>query len=588
MSDRALVPSDAAPSTLYLLKRLWRLFLRPHIGRLLLAFFFMALYGASEAAGIKMLQTVIDHVFVAKDASLLWPVAGIVLVIFFLKSLADYGQAASMGWLGLRVVAEARKRLFDHLVGMDAAFFGRHHSGSLTARFTVDVQTLSGAVSGFLTRVGKDALTVVFLVALLFYQDALLASVLLVVLPIAAGPIDKMGRKMRKTSADTQEETGQLNAVLSESFQAVRVVKAYRMEERQTGRVRDLVYRIFDLAYRAARIRAFALPFMELIGGIAVALVILYGGYRVIDGAITAGAFFSFIAAMIAASRPIQALGNLHVTLQEGLAGAARIFEVLDTQSAISDSADAKPLAMKKGAIALEDVSFAHEGRAAALDGISCHIKAGQTVALVGASGAGKTTFLNMLLRFYDPDTGQVMIDGQDIKNVTLASLRKGVALVEQHVTLFDDTIRANLLCAKPDATEDELWAALDQAAATDFVKEALEGLETQVGQKGVKLSGGQRQRLALARAVLKDAPILLLDEATSALDTDSEKKVQKALDQVAQDRTTLIIAHRLSTIRHADRIIVMDQGKIVESGTDAGLRKKNGIYARLCSLQEA
>jgi subfamily B ATP-binding cassette protein MsbA len=381
---------------------------------------------------------------------------------------------------------------------------------------------------------------------------------------------------------------GQLTTLLSQTFQGARHVKAYGMEEYEERRAGRLIERIFALVDRANRTRSQATPMMEALGGAAIAVVILYGGQQVISGARTPGAFFSFITALLLAYQPVKALAILNANLQEGLAAAQRVFQVLDIEPAIHDRPGARPLRIETGEVRFEQVRFGYRPGAVALDGISLTVPGGGTVALVGPSGAGKSTMLNLIPRFYEVDQGALSIDGQDVRAVTLASLRGAIALVAQEVSLFDDTVRANIAYGRFGASEEEIEAAATAAGADRFIRELPQGYDTLVGEHGVLLSGGQRQRLAIARAMLKDAPILLLDEATSALDSESERQVQAALRSLMRGRTTIVIAHRLSTVIGADLICVLDRGHIVESGRHAQLLARNGLYARLYETQFA
>lgn len=585
--DKARVPMNR--HTAALVARLWRESVRPYLGFLLLALGFMVVFALAEAANIKMLEPVVDRVFVEQREDLLWPIAGTVMLLFVIKGLANYGQAGLMSFLGLRVVADMQDRLFAHLCRMDTAYFQATSTGRLVSRFTIDANVMRGAVSNALTGIGKDTLSVIALVALMFHQDAMLASVVFFVFPLAFWPVVVLGRRMRKVSVNTQEEMGSLTTILEQAFQGIRVVKAYRMEGYEQSRVRTLVETVFGLSYKGARVRALSRPLMEVMGGLAIAVVIVYGGWRVIEGVTTPGAFFSFIAALMTAYRPMKALANLNVNLQEGLAGAERLFAVFDQSPAIVDAPDVKPLQVSQGAMHLDNVTFHYEGQdMAALEGVNLTIPGGSLVALVGPSGAGKSTVLNLIPRFFEPTAGRVLVDGQDVREVTLDSLRRSIALVSQEITLFDDSIAANIAYGRPSASMEEVRAAAADAAALDFIEALPEGFDTVVGERGLRLSGGQRQRLAIARAMLKDAPILLLDEATSALDTESERHVQAALNRLMQGRTTLVIAHRLSTVTAADVIHVMDHGRVVESGSHDALVALGGLYAKLHSMQFA
>jgi subfamily B ATP-binding cassette protein MsbA len=471
---------------------------------------------------------------------------------------------------------------------MDLAFFHDNATGRLVSRFTNDINMMRAAVSNALTGFGKDTLSLVGLVIVMFISEWSLALIAAVVFPLAVVPIVRLGQRMRKVTSHTQVQMGEFMTLLDQSFQGIRHVKAYGMERYERNRVADLARAIYRLVFKAARVRALSSPIMETLSGVAIGAVIIYGGYRVIDGATTAGDFFAFITAALMAYEPVKRLANLNTSLQEGLAGAERLYHLLDAQPTIVDRPDAASLTIDGGSIALEDVHFAYRPDKPALKGVTLTVPAGKTAALVGPSGAGKSTVLNLIPRFYDVDAGTVRIDGTDVRGVTLASLRDSMALVSQEVVLFDDTVRANIAYGRWGAGENEVMAAAKAADAHDFVMELPEGYDTVVGEQGVRLSGGQRQRLAIARAMLRNAPILLLDEATSALDTESERKVQAAVDKLMRGRTTLVIAHRLSTIANADVIYVVDDGRVVEQGTHSELLAAGGLYAKLHALQAA
>jgi len=565
-----------------LVQRLVRDFVRRHTGKIVLAFFCMGVAAASTALRAWLMQPMLDRIFVAHDDSLLLLIGGAALALAIVKGISDYGESVLMTRVGLRVVTDVQIALYARLMRADLAYYNDNPSGRLISRFTNDAALLRNAAVNVLAGIGKDAVTVVFLVALMFYQDWLLALVAFFGFPLAIRPIAAIGRRMRRVSANTQAEMGQLTTLLSQTFQGARLVKAYGMEAYEERRAGALFERVFRLVDRANRTRSRASPMIEALGGAAIAVVILYGGHQVINGARTPGAFFSFITALLLAYQPLKSLANLNASLQEGLAAAQRVFAVLDIEPAIRDAPGTQPLHLTGGEVRLDAVRFGYHPGAAALDGVSLIVPAGSTVALVGPSGAGKSTMLNLVLRFFDPDEGSVAIDGQDLRTVTLDSLRGAIALVAQEVALFDDTVRANIAYGRFGATQAEIEAAAEAAAAHRFICELPDGYDTLVGEHGVRLSGGQRQRLAIARAMLKDAPILLLDEATSSLDNESERHVQTALKALMQGRTTVVIAHRLSTIIGADLICVMDRGRIVETGKHAQLLAHNGLYRRL------
>jgi len=575
-------------ATLPLLRRLLGQFLRPYVGRLVAALACMGVVAAATAANAWLMQPMLDRVFVAHDATLLVVIPAAVVALAFAKGFANYGQTVLMTGVGQRVVGDVQAALFARIMRADLAFFHANPTGTLISRFTTDAGMLRAAATDLLANIGKNAVTAVFLGALMFYQDWRLALVAVIVFPLAFRPLARIGRRMRRVSANTQAEVGLFMTLLNQTFQGARHVKAYGMESYEASRVRQIVRNLVKLIDRAARTRSVASPLMETLGGVAVALVILYGGHQVLVGARTPGTFFSFITALLLAYQPLKSLAGLNASLQEGMAAAQRIFDVLDIEPEIRDAPHARQLAVKGGEIRFHDVRFAYANGAEALRGVSLAVPAGKRVALVGSSGAGKSTILNLIPRFYDATSGSIMIDGQAVREVTLASLRGAIALVSQEIMLFDDTIRANITYGRLGASDAEIVAAARAAAADDFIRALPHGYDTLVGEHGIKLSGGQRQRIAIARAMLKNAPILLLDEATSALDTESERHVQAALDALMAGRTTVVIAHRLSTVTGADLIYVIDGGRVVESGTHAELLRQQGVYARLYALQFA
>ena len=581
MSDKTQNNSTAA-----LMSRLARESIRPYVGWIVAAIICMALVATATAASAWLMKPVINDVFFAKNETLLWIIAAAVFITFAIKGLANYGQSVLMSYVGQRIITDTQHRLYAHLTRMELGFFHDNPTGNLISRFTIDINMMRAAVSNALTGLGKDFLSLIGLVGVMFWQDWQLGFIAFVVFPVAVIPIARLGKRMRKVTVNTQEEMGQFTTLLEQTFQGARVVKSYGMEEYEKSRVRAIAERVFSLVFKAARVRSLASPIMESLGGVAITLVITYGGFRVIHDNMDPGSFFSFITALLLAYEPMKRLANLNATLQEGLAGAQRLFQLLDREPTIQEKPNTKALAITGGGIKLKDLQFSYVTGQAALADLSFDVPAGKTVALVGPSGAGKSTILNLIPRFYDVDNGRIAIDGTDVQDVTFESLRGAMALVSQEITLFDDTIRANIAYGRPDASEDEIIKAAKNAAAHDFIMEMPVGYDTYVGERGTKVSGGQRQRLAIARAMLKNAPILLLDEATSALDTESERHVQSALTKLMQGRTTLVIAHRLSTVMDADLIHVINQGELVESGSHTELIAQEGIYARLYQLQ--
>jgi len=534
------------------------------------------------------MKPLIDEVFTNRNPEVMYVIAAAIFAIFFAKGLASFGEGVLMNHVGNRVVADLQSDLYHRLIHSDLAFFNTTSPGSLVSRFLNDVGLLRNAVSTTLTGFGRDLLTAAALIGLMFYQDWLLALIAFFAFPTAVLPIVRIGKRMRKVSNNTQVEMGKLTTVLDETFQGIRHVKAYGMEPHEIRRADATIDEVFRLTQKAAVIRNLLSPIMETLGGVAIVAVLLYGTSQVLDRGQTPGAFFSFVTALLLAYEPVKRLAKLNANLQEGLAAADRIFWILDQRPRIVDRPGAKPLLIAGGEVKLEGVRFSYEGNAPALNDVSLRVPAGKTVALVGPSGAGKSTILNLLPRFYDVGDGRVLVDNQDVRDVTLSSLRAATALVSQEVILFDETVRANIAYGKPSASDAEIETAARNANAHDFIAELPEGYDTEVGPRGAKLSGGQRQRIAIARAMLKNAPILLLDEATSALDSESERHVQRALKTLMRGRTTLVIAHRLSTVIDADLIYVLRDGQVAEQGTHAELLRRGGLYAHLYTQQFA
>ncbi len=573
-------------STWRLFRRVWSTYIKGYTGKILLAALFMILSGAATAGLAKLMEPIIDDVFKSENAQMLQMVSLGVLGLFLIKGLASYGESLTMNYIGQRIIANIQGDLFSHLIRADLQFFHDNSSGTLMSRCTNDVNLMKGVVSNTITGLGKDLITLIFLIAVMFYQDWVLSSIAFFVFPLAVIPIVRIGKRMRKVSTHTQQETGVFLSFLKEIFQGVRLVKAYNMENYEIGRAKKVIESLLKLSLKSNRIKSLSSPIMETLGGVAIVVVISYGGYEVIQGKNTAGAFFSFIAALLLAYEPMKRLANLNANLQEGLAAATRIFHILDGVPHIQDSPNAQTGPTGKGTVSFKQVNFQYESGKPVLKDVSFEIPAGKRIALVGPSGSGKSTLLNLIPRFYDIKSGAILIDSVNIKEVSLKALRNSMALVSQEVTLFDDTVRANILYGRQGASNADVVKAAKDAAAHAFILKLPKGYDTVIGESGVKLSGGQRQRLSIARALLKNAPLLLLDEATSSLDTKSEHEVQKALDHLMKGRTCLIVAHRLSTVRNADNIVVLEEGKIVEQGTHDQLIKKNKVYAQLCQWQ--
>ena len=574
--------------TLPLVKRLFNDYVRSYKFYIAMAVICMVFAAATTAANAWIMQPVLDDVFLDKNKDMLMILPIAVLIIAIVKGFSEFGQSVLMLLVGQRTIADIQKDMYASLMKADLSFFHNNPSGNLVARFISDVNRLRHSVTTTLTGIAKDTLTLIFLVALMFYRDWELASIAFLIFPLAIYPITRIGRMMRKISAATQNKIGEFSTLLNQTFQGSRQVKAYGMEGYEGERARDYIDEITRLIFKSSRRSTILRPIMETLGGIAVAGVVLYGGIKVIDGETTPGTFFSFLTAFFLAYRPLKSLAGLNSVLQDGLASAERLFRILDIEPKIQDRDNSKTIENVKGTIEFKNVEFSYENKDYILKKISLLIPRGKKIALVGPSGAGKSTILNLIPRFFEVEKGQVEIDGIDIKEIKIGSLRSSMALVSQEINLFDDTIRSNIAYGKLDSSEEEIIAAAKKSASHDFITKLPNGYNTTVGEHGVKLSGGQRQRIAIARAMLKNAPILLLDEATSSLDTESERYVQEALLELMKNRTTLVIAHRLSTVINADTIYVIDSGKIAESGTHLELLKNEGVYSRLYTQQFA
>ncbi|MFW0777798.1 MAG: ABC transporter ATP-binding protein [Rickettsiales bacterium] len=564
-----------------LIRRLVREHVWHYRKRLFLAIFCMIVVAAATATNAWMMQPVLDSIFINHDRDMLHILPLAVFAVAVIGAAANYGNTFSMRYIGQRLVADLQARLFEHLIKSDLGVFTAESSGRMISRFTNDINLMRAAFTSVLTSLAKEILSLIFLLGVMFYQNIELSLIAIAVYPIAIYPVVKLGKSLRRISDKTQEELGEFTATLDEVFMGVRTVKSYNREDFEASRARGIIESLFQLYFKAARRQAIAAPMMECLSGVAIALVIWYGGMQVLDGVTSPGAFFSFIAAFLMAYRPARAMSGMNAVMQEGLAAANRLFAVLDTPAVITNKTDAPPLDIKKGQINFDNASFAYEG-GHGVSHISLEVPAGKTAALVGLSGGGKSTLMNLLLRFYDVSAGSISIDGQDIRDVSLHSLRESMAYVPQESMLFDDTVRANIAYGRLDATEEEIIIAAKNAAADEFINSLPQGYDTMIGAHGVRLSGGQRQRLAIARAMLKNAPILLLDEATSSLDNKSERVIQEALQTLMKDRTTLVVAHRLSTIVNADIIYVIEAGRIIDSGTHDSLIAAQGKYFQL------
>lgn len=575
-------PQPIFTATWPLVRRLGLQYVVPQIKGVFVALGLMLIAAAMTGAMAKLMEPIIDQVFTARNQTMLWPVALAVFAVFAVRGFATYGYSVLMNRMGQRVVSDINRDMFAHLVYADLAFYHGQQSGQLLSRFISDTALIRTAIVETLLGAGKNTFTIIALMVVMFYQDWKLSLISVFVFPTAAYVVSRLGKKLRKVSTSMQMETGDLTSMLNQSFQGARHIRSYGTEEFEKNRINQVIENIFRLMNRAFRVSAIATPMAEMLSGLAIVTIVLYGGYRVIDGESTAGQLFSFITAFLLAFEPMKRLAKLNNILQMGLAAADRLFIMIDQKPEIIEKKEAATLHVENPLVSFEKVSFSYADGSEALHDVTFTVPAGKTAALVGESGAGKSTILNLLPRFYDVTSGAIKINGQDIRDVTLKSLRKNMALVSQEVAIFNDSIRDNIAYGTEGATDEEVMAAAKAAAANDFIMELPEGYMTRVGENGVKLSGGQKQRISIARAMLKNAPILLLDEATSALDANSERWVQSALEKLRQGRTTIVVAHRLSTIMNADIIYVIAEGKIVEEGMHQQLLARGGHYARL------
>ncbi len=559
---------------------------KPYKGRLAWAVLAMVIYAIASALVVYLIRPILDQVLPNQQG--LRTIALSIVGLYFLKGIGSYFSAYLMEDVGQRVVMDVRDRFYGHILRQSASFFARNTVGQLLSRVSNDVAQVQRAVSETAADLARESLALVGYAVILFYIDSRLALVCFTGAPIIVYPLVRLGQRIRRTARRSQEAQEHMTHVGAETFAAHRIVKAFGAEEREAGRFRQALLSLYRTNMRVVRALSVMPPAMELLGGIGMAAALWYGSQQIAAGRLTPGEFTTFLAAMLMMYAPAKKLSRVNANVQQAIAAADRIFEMLDTRTEVPEAPGAPPLPPFSSAIEFRDVTFAYEDvhPRAILRNISFRVPAGQMVAVVGRSGAGKTTLVNLIPRFFDVSSGSIAIDGRDIREVALQSLRAQVGIVTQETVLFDDTIANNIAYGSVQATPAQIEAVARAAHAHEFIAALPDGYATRIGERGQKLSGGQRQRVAIARALLKNAPILILDEATSALDTEAELLVQDALATLMLNRTSFVIAHRLSTILRADAIVVLERGRIVEMGRHEDLLGREGVYAGLYKMQ--
>jgi len=571
---------------LQLSKRIYKTQIKKYIPDLLIVFVFMVLNGAATAGVAWLLDPAIKKIFIEKDKLMLYIIPIAIIITFLIKSISLYFTRIQSISISFKIKESIQKSLAEKILHSDLSYINDNHSGKFISNFTEDTARLQNITQTVALNSTKEIIALFFLVGLMISKDIYLSVLALILIPFAALVSKKLGKRMGKAVYGALEANEEFTKYLSEILKSVKLIKIFQREGKEMSKLSSIISNWISKTSKVEKTRLGSTPVMETLTGFAVASVVFAGGYRSMSGDLEVGAFFSFLTALMLAYQPVRALSGINIAINEGFSAASRIYKILDEQVLIKNKDGSKSIVIRDGNIKFNNVCMRYKNGPLVLKNINIIIKGKSKVALVGPSGGGKSTILNLIPRFYDPSEGSVYIDEQDISEIKIDSLRKEIALVSQDIILFDDTIKNNLKFGNFEATDEEIINACKKANCYDFIMDLKEGYDTKVGENGVKLSGGQKQRISIARAILKNSSIILLDEATSALDTESEKIVQTAMNNLAENKTTITIAHRLSTIKNADIIYVIDNGTVVEKGSHQELLDKNGTYKKLCEQQ--
>lgn len=574
-----------------ILHRIWREHTKKYIWALIGAMIITSLTAATEAFSVSLLKPIFDKGFIDHNSHVLFVLCAQIVGLYFIKGWFYFAQTMILTHISARTVQAIQQRVYSHLISLDMGFFSKTTSGQMLSRILNDCNSITNIAINFITNIFKDLITFIAMFSLMLYYSWKMCLVIFIFFPVGAIAISVIMKKTKRIAKQATQEASDFISQLNESLQSIKIVQSYCMEKFETKRMKGRLTNLFNLQMKSVKTTTMTTPIIESLSGLIMAGIIIFGGWQIANGYLTTGGFITFLGAWVSVYKPLKSLLGFRVQLQTALVSAERVYEIIDTKPSIKDSNDAIELKNVVGDIEIKNVSFEYEAGKPIIKNLNITIPHGKTIALVGASGGGKTTIVNLIPRFFEPTSGEILIDGVNIKKYTQSSLRKNTSLVSQDIILFDDTIRNNIAYGKGEndfdtVSDEEIFEASKSANAYDFIMNMSEGYNTKIGEKGVRLSGGQKQRISIARAIIKNAPILLLDEATSALDTESEHEVQTALDNLMKNKTTIVIAHRLSTIKNADKIYVIEKGEVVESGTHDELIKENGEYSKLYNMQ--